>query len=60
MMDVEKRSFFLKKKLDLGKNVFEKLGFLGNLFFRNFEFIENPIGEMMENDDGCGKKVVFL
>ena len=41
MMDVEKRSFFLKKKLDLGKKFLKNEGFLGMVVLGPYR---GPIG----------------
>ena len=56
MMDVEKRSFFLKKKLDLGKKCLKNEGFLGMVVLGPYR---GPIGRGDTRSGQSGKKAVF-
>ena len=56
MMDVEKRSFFLKKKLDLGKKCLKNEGFLGMVVLGPYR---GPIGRGETRSGQSGKKLVF-
>ena len=56
VMEVEKRSFFLKKKLDLGKKFLKNEGFLGMVVLGPYR---GPIGRGETRSGQSGKKAVF-
>ena len=56
MMDVEKRSFFLKKKLVGGKKKMQNEGFLGMVMLGPYR---GPIGRGETRSGQSGKKAVF-